>query len=72
MTADHLHRRDPVSGPPTKGHMGRIESMSDAEIDRRLEEHAGFDHQGVWRRCVQDVHFCIEDYGPPIAPEGTR
>ena len=21
-------------------------------------EHVGLDHKGVWRACIQDVHFC--------------
>ena len=59
---------DPQAGPQRRWVMGEIEKMSDADVDRRLQEHAGFDHKGVWRRCIQDIHFCIDDYGPPIYP----
>jgi len=31
-------------------------------------EHRGLDHKGVMRACIQEIHFCIDDYGPPIDP----
>ena len=21
-------------------------------------EHAGYDHKGVWRACIQEIHWC--------------
>lgn len=55
---------------PTKeaaqiGAHGAIAMLTDAQVDHALREHAGYDHQGVWRRCIQEIHFCIDDYGPP-------
>ena len=37
-----------------------------------MSEHRGLDHKGVMRDCVQEVHFCIDDYGPPIEPKKWR
>lgn len=36
-----------------------------------MSEHRGLDHAGVMRECVQEVHFCIDDYGPPIDPDAS-
>ena len=29
-----------------------------------MNEHRGLDHRGVISECVQEIHFCIDDYGP--------
>lgn len=33
-----------------------------------IEEHIGLTFDGKVQRCVQEIHFCIDDYGPPIYP----
>lgn len=30
------------------------------------DEHRGLDHAGVMQNCVQEIHFCVDDYGPPL------